>query len=79
MYLLVPLFNFLTKLAIYSFETSLKLQIVLAFYYSFDGSRPTDIQKDFPDMKSQLDLTSFGVGVPAVGGNIMPQLWKHVE
>jgi len=30
-------------------------------------------------MKSQLDLTPFGVGVPKMGGNFMPWLRKHVE
>ena len=37
-----------------------------------DGARPANMSGDLPDKKSQLDLRSFGVRVPAMGRTIMP-------
>jgi len=37
-----------------------------------DGVGPANMSRELLDKKSQLDLISFGVGVPAVGRKVMP-------
>ena len=37
-----------------------------------DGARPANMSGDLPSKKSQLDLRSFGVGVPAMGCMVSP-------
>ena len=37
-----------------------------------DGVGPANMSGDLPSKKSQLDVRSFGVGVPVVGRIVMP-------
>jgi len=41
-------------------------------FVSVDGVGPANMSRASPDKNSQLDLRPFGVGVPVVGGSVVP-------
>lgn len=54
---------------------TLRFWTVTCLIISFDSvqnSRPANIQFNLRGKNSQLDLRPFGVGVPAMGGNVVP-------